>query len=389
MKTNMIKVLFLSQWYPNRYDLMAGLFVQKHAEAVSLYCDVASLYIQPDTTIKKTEIITSSENSFLEVIVYFPAKSDSIIAKLLKQINYLKAYKLGYKVILDSWGKPDIVQANVFTRTVLIAALLKKRYSIPYVVIEHWTRYFRENMFKNKIHRFFSIYAAKHASAIMPVTKHLQGCMELHGMKNHNYNIINNVVDDIFFEKLVIPDNKKIRILNVTCFDDQQKNLSGLLHVIKKLSLKRLDFEIYLVGDGIDYSKIKSLAGKLEIENTFVYFTGILTGKELVEMYQKSHFTVLFSNYENMPVVISESLSCGLPVVSTNVGGIAEHINSANGLLINAGDEHGLYTSLDYMINHYLDYNKNDIIENAKQKFSYQSVGKNLVSIYYDIINNN
>jgi len=29
------KVLFLSAWYPNRYDAMAGLFVRKHAEAVS------------------------------------------------------------------------------------------------------------------------------------------------------------------------------------------------------------------------------------------------------------------------------------------------------------------------------------------------------------------
>ena len=30
-----MKVLFLSAWYPTERDAMAGLFVQKHAEAVA------------------------------------------------------------------------------------------------------------------------------------------------------------------------------------------------------------------------------------------------------------------------------------------------------------------------------------------------------------------
>ncbi len=33
-------VLFFSQWYPNRYDAMPGLFVRKHAQAVARFCDV-------------------------------------------------------------------------------------------------------------------------------------------------------------------------------------------------------------------------------------------------------------------------------------------------------------------------------------------------------------
>ena len=42
------KVLFLSAWYPNRYDAMAGLFVRKHAEAVGQYADVCVLYLHLD-----------------------------------------------------------------------------------------------------------------------------------------------------------------------------------------------------------------------------------------------------------------------------------------------------------------------------------------------------
>jgi len=382
----MIKVLFLSHWYPNRLDNMYGLFVQKHAEAVSLYCDVATLYVQPDINLVNQQIEITTQKGFTEIIIYFPAGGNSHIAKIKKQLNYLKALFTGFKLLIKTWGKPDIIQANVFTRTAMVAAIIKFCYKTPYVVIEHWTRYFRKNTFQNFIHKFLTIYAAKQASALMPVTFHLQKCMEQHGMKNKNYRVINNVVDDIFFKEIAQPNNKKIRILNVTCFDDDHKNLSGLLRVIDTLYQKRQDFEIYLIGEGADFNKIKSLAQHLNLENKVVYFTGVLTGISLVEMFQKSHFSVLFSNYENIPVVISESLVCGLPVVSSNVGGISEHIDSSNGILVDAKDENALFLSLDYMLENYVNYDKNKIQEQAKQKYSYKSVGENLYNIYSAIL---
>ncbi len=90
--------------------------------------------------------------------------------------------------------------------------------------------------------------------------------------------------------------------------------------MIALLYQKRQDFELVLVGDGIDFEMIKSYAHELKLEDKVVTFTGVLTGKALVEEYQKSNFSVLFSNYENIPVVISESFACGKPFVSTNVG---------------------------------------------------------------------
>lgn len=381
-----MKVLFISHWYPHRYDQMFGLFVQKHAEAVSLFANVAALYIHPDYKIDRQEIHTSFEKGFLEVRVYFPAADHSYSARVLRQINYLKAYRAGFKTIRTLWGLPDIIQGSVFTRTAVIASIIKSVYGIPFAMIEHWTRYFREITFRNSFHKFATVYSARHASAILPVTYHLQKSMESHGMTNNNYQIINNVVDDIFFEKLTEPAQDKVRILNVTCFDDPQKNLSGLLRVVQRLYAKRQDFEVYLVGEGIDFEKINTLASEMKLENKVVFFTGMLTGKTLVEAFQKSHFTVLFSNYENIPVVISESFACGLPVISTSVGGISEHIDKSNGLLINANDENALFESMDYMIDHYADYDKETIKNSAREKYSYQSVGKQLIKIYSTIL---
>jgi hypothetical protein len=44
-----MKVLFWpGWWYPGRSSPLSGIFVQRHAEAVSLFCDTAVLFIVPD-----------------------------------------------------------------------------------------------------------------------------------------------------------------------------------------------------------------------------------------------------------------------------------------------------------------------------------------------------
>ena len=62
------KVLFLSAWYPNRYDAMAGLFVRKHAEAVSQYADVCVLYLHLDDKIDDFQIVEQSYNDVRETL---------------------------------------------------------------------------------------------------------------------------------------------------------------------------------------------------------------------------------------------------------------------------------------------------------------------------------
>lgn len=382
----MYKVLFLSAWYPNRNDNMFGLFVRKHAEAVGLFADVACLYVVSDKNIDKIELTQTLIGKRMEIIVYFPALHGHRFRSVRLIIQYILAYIEGFKALHQEWGKPDLIQVSVFTRTAFIALLYKILYKKPYFVIEHWTRYLREDVFRNGFHKIISRITARYASAVMPVTYQLKKCMLDHKMYNKNYIVINNVVEDIFFKKQEQKVSTKKKILNVTCFDDKQKNLTGLVRIIRNLKDKRDDFLFYLVGDGNDFEIIQNYAKKLGLTDAEIRFTGVLEGKELVDLYYESSFSVLFSNYENIPVVISESLVCGRPFISTNVGGIGEHIDDYNGILVHPENEDEMYEAITYMLDHLKNYKQQEIAQNALHKYDYQSVGSSIMDIYKSVL---
>ena len=82
-----MKVLFLSAWYPHRYDAMWGLFVRKHAEAASRLCDVCVLYIWADENVSRFDIVEQVTNGVREVYVYYPFCRVPVLRQLTKAVG--------------------------------------------------------------------------------------------------------------------------------------------------------------------------------------------------------------------------------------------------------------------------------------------------------------
>ena len=110
------------------------------------------------------------------------------------------------------------------------------------------------------------------------------------------------------------------------------------------------------------------------------------TPQEISEFYKNSDFFLLFSNYENLPVVISESLCCGLPVVSSSVGGIPEMLDENNGLIVNPRDNEELKKALNTMLDNLTTYSKSLIREKAIKNYDNKVVGKKYYDLYKEII---
>jgi glycosyltransferase involved in cell wall biosynthesis len=378
------KVLFLSSWYPTRIHEFNGDFVKRHAKAVSIYCDVACLHVIYDPELKsKFELIENRDEALNEVIIYFkPYLNLGFLRKLMKLCYYFK----GFRLIKKKYGKPQIIHANILVPVGSIAWLFSVFYSIPYVITEHWTG-FLNDVYKQKsrLFRFKNNFIAGKASLILPVTDNLSSAMQNCGITNQ-FKVVPNVVDTNIF-KIKSAENKEIKqILHVSDLNDHHKNISGLLRAIKLLSETRQDFVLNIIHNQ-DNQQIIDYIKELKIDNRFISFLGKKSSSEVAEIMGGSAFLVLFSNYENLPCVIVEALACGIPVLSTNVGGLAEYIDNEKGVLIEKGNEQELLKKLNYLLDNYKNYNKENLHTFAVEQFSAEKVGTSFNEMYGQILN--
>ena len=223
----------------------------------------------------------------------------------------------------------------------------------------------------------------------MPVSDDLKQAMENHGFKT-SWAIVPNVVDtDLFYP---LPDkinHPKIRIIHVSMLDEQQKNISGLLRVICKLAEKRNDFEVHIVGDAPGRALLEQVVAAKGLLNEQVFFSGLKQQKELAALLRQSDFFVLFSNYENQPCVLIESIASGVPVIATNVGGIAEFISDKQGIVIEPKDETALEKAMEWMLNNYATFSAGEMLKYAEERFSPVTVGNSFYQVYLNVLANN
>ena len=97
---------------------------------------------------------------------------------------------------------------------------------------------------------------------------------------------------------------------------------------------------------------------------------------------QQAHVMVLFSKHENFPCVVVEALCCGLPVVSSDVAGVKEAVNSSNGILVKSGDEKQLLEGVIKIRETYSDYDTLQISIGAASKFNCQVIGDKFYKLY-------
>ena len=377
-----MKVLYLSAWYPHRYDAMSGLFVRKHAEAASRFCDVCVLYLMADEHVNQFDIVEQSTNSVREVYVYYPFAKAPVFRQLTKAVGYAKAFWRGFAVVRQKFGLPDVVQANVLTRSGVLAHRLKRKFGIPYIIVEHWTRYLPQNFnYKGIVRKYLTHICVKNASCVLAVSNMLRDAMQNCGLKNDNFQIIDNVVDDFFYEAQKSNTKQQFKFVHISCFDEPHKNVKGILRAVKNLLQQRVDFELVIIGIGPDWQDVVQYAKELDLPDNIVRFVGEQSPEEVCRYFAESDAFVLFSNYENAPVVISESLATGTPVISTNVGGIPDMVNEQCGILINPGDESALCEKMSWMIDNKEVFDATEIRRTA-QRFTYDNVGKRLFDIY-------
>lgn len=351
---------------------MLGLFVQRHAEAATLYNDISVVYVHPDN---QYEIIDETINDVRTIRVYYKQSK----SKILSLLRFFRANRKALKRL----PKPDIIHVHILTRLGIIAWWHKIIHGTPYIITEHWSRYLPGNDFNGFLRKNITKLVVKNASAVTTVTEILTKAMQAHGLRNDNYIVVPNVVDFNKF-KPIKHHNDVPKIVHVSCFENKSKNITGLIEALNILETKNIDYQCVFIGDGMDFEIIKDYAKKLKNQDN-IRFTGVLEGQEFIDELASSDFLVLSSNYETQGVVLLEAFACGLPVVSTNVGGIPEIVNESNGILVPPQDPEQLAAAMQAMLQTYQNYDAVTLRDSIIKKFSNEAVGKLLDDIYQEL----
>ena len=131
-------------------------------------------------------------------------------------------------------------------------------------------------------------------------------------------------------EKYKINKNNRF-IISYICRISQQKRPHLLMQIIKKLKEQRNDFLFVIAGDGNMLNDIKKEARNLNLTENVVFIGNV---KETKQIYQISDLTINCSIKEGLALTAYESLSMGVPVISSDVGGQKELINEKVGAIV-------------------------------------------------------
>ena len=121
------------------------------------------------------------------------------------------------------------------------------------------------------------------------------------------------------------------------------KRVDDVIHIFKGVQ-QQLSAKLLMVGDGPELHQVKNLARELGISDK-VFFLG--KSKRIEQITSISDVFLLPSETESFGLVALEAMASGVPVVSSNVGGLPEvNIDGLTGFLNEVGDIEGMIASV-------------------------------------------
>lgn len=136
----------------------------------------------------------------------------------------------------------------------------------------------------------------------------------------------------------------------------------------------------------VGFDKPERSSDTYDYDSAAIQFTGSIPYKDVANKIAYSDVTIVNSHIETFSCVIIESLSCGIPVISTKVGVAPEIIiHKSNGILI----EKNVQSLLSAMVNMYKNYSfyKSNInLARVRNSFDFPTIGAKINQIYQRVL---
>ncbi len=285
---------------------------------------------------------------------------------------------------------PDILHVHLPNPTAEIAVLLS-RVTIPVVVTWHsdvvrqaWAM----TAFRPIHHRFLN-----RVSKIMPTSpQYMESSVELRPFL-HKCAVLPLAIRisdyELDAEEIVeVRQLQEKKTRPIVSFVGRLRYYKGLHYLLQAAT--KLDADFWIVGRGPEEERLKALVTELGITDK-VTFLGDLTDRELKVRLHASDIYCLPSHLRAEAFGLNqiEAMACGLPVVSTNVGGVAfVNQDGESGIVVPPGDADALAEAINRLLRD--DALRERLSQGARQRarncFDIPQLRQGLLSIYREVI---
>lgn len=299
------------------------------------------------------------------------SNKDNVFFRLLDMIfNIISNKSKLSSVLIDTYS----TRSFYFT---FICSQLCRFYNIEYITILHG------GLLPNRLrkNKFICRLIFKYAYKIVTPSKYLEKEFSLYGYETiyiPNYVEINNY-------QYTQRNKNNMRLLYVRAIS-KVYNPMMLVKAVELLSLKYSNVHIDFVGPDKGDNTLNEMniyISKKKLEKS-ITIHGYMDKESWKKLSQECDVFINTTNVDNMPLSLIEAMALGLPIISTNVGGIPFLIkDNYNGLLVNKNDHVELSEAIEKL---YLDNVLYlNIINNSRNEV-YQYDWGNVVNKWADIL---
>ena len=323
-------IVLISNLYPNMNEPTRGLFIKQLADSIAKtaeICVISPIPFNPIELIRKKNKLPKFE-VIDGITVYHPRYI--VIPKMLRSVTGWFFY-LGIKNIIKTLikqGKADVISTHWVYPDGYGSTLAAKKFNLPVAVhalgcdINEYTKF--------PIRRKLITQALTNSDINIVKSQELKTKIEDLGIDKNKTKVVHNGVNQQKFKRVPKTEARKKLGLNeqqrFCLFVGNFQIEKGLNFLISAFEgLRELDVKLLVIGSGPLESEVKQQVAQSDLQDK-INFIGRVDHSVVPDYLAAADLLCLPSLREGCPNVVLESLSCGTPVVASNVGAVSDII---------------------------------------------------------------